>query len=238
MFIAGEKFSTITVDSANNYYTVYNNILYTKNLTTLIRCPDNYISYGATIETPSALTTIASGAFGGWSFSGDYSITMNLHSNIRELNTSGNQYASINAFNIDSSNPTFTSVDGFIYSKDLKTLYAIPGAYLYETYSIPSGTETLYAYCGYGGNTIKTITIPSTVTSIGEYAFYPFASEEIVPLAYSTININSTSLSFTNTSFLLPEFESYTPTRTINVSDSSVRSQIAGVYTASNYNIN
>lgn len=94
------------------------------------------------------------------------------------------------AFNVNSANQTFSSQDGVLFSKDMKTLLIYPAGKTAATYQIPSGITTVGedAFNGAGvgeiiiPSTVKnletgafaesditTLTIPDSVTSIGDY---------------------------------------------------------------------
>ena len=76
----------------------------------------------------------------------------------------------ITSFQVDPDNPYFTTVDGVIFSKDLKTLVAFPPAYPSNHYNIPEGTETIGTGAFEDCN-LDTIHIPDTVTKIEHWAF-------------------------------------------------------------------
>lgn len=68
-------------------------------------------------------------------------------------------------------NPNFKSVDGVLYSKDTKKLYQFPIGLKPTEYEGPEGLESIGASAFEGCEFLSQITIPSTVTSVGEDAF-------------------------------------------------------------------
>ena len=82
--------------------------------------------------------------------------------------------SSLQSINIASGNDTYKSVDGVLYSKDGKTLIYCPATASGE-FSVPVGTQTIAPGAFVGCNKITKITIPNTVTNVGEYAFYKAA---------------------------------------------------------------
>ena len=76
----------------------------------------------------------------------------------------------ITSFQVDPDNPYFTTVDGVIFSKDLKTLVAFPPAYPSKHYNIPEGTETI-GKGAFENCNLDTIHIPDTVMKIDAWAF-------------------------------------------------------------------
>ena len=75
-------------------------------------------------------------------------------------------------FIVDSANPCYSSVEGVLYSKDLTVLLSCPAAYKSSAFLIPSSITSIgeYAFAGCVG--LASVTIPSSVTSIGEHAFH------------------------------------------------------------------
>lgn len=86
--------------------------------------------------------------------------------------------SALESINIASGNNTYKSVDGVLYSKDGKTLIYCP-ATVTGTYSVPIGTQTIAPGAFVGCNKITKITIPNTVTNVGEYAFYKTALSSV-----------------------------------------------------------
>lgn len=72
-------------------------------------------------------------------------------------------------FCVDERNLNYTAVDGVIFSKDKKTLAAVPGGR--TSYEIPDGTETVGAFAFEGCELLESVTIPDSVTTIGYEAF-------------------------------------------------------------------
>ena len=72
---------------------------------------------------------------------------------------------SMTSINVSSENPNFSSIDGVLFSKDRKTLYQFPCGRK-GTYVIPYGTNTISSYALYESDSLKSITIPSTVTRV------------------------------------------------------------------------
>ncbi|MCR5005646.1 MAG: leucine-rich repeat protein, partial [Clostridiales bacterium] len=64
----------------------------------------------------------------------------------------------------------FSLLNGVIYSTDKKSLIAYPGAGP-DTYTVEPGTETIEYAAFYGGN-VKNVNLPSSLKTIGHFAFY------------------------------------------------------------------
>ena len=76
----------------------------------------------------------------------------------------------ITAFEIDSTNPYFTIVDGVVFSKDLSTLVAFPSAYPHTDYMIPDTTRFIAPYA-FDDARIERVEFPDGLSSIGEWVF-------------------------------------------------------------------
>lgn len=75
-------------------------------------------------------------------------------------------------FTVDPSNPSYSSVDGFLLSKDKKTLATFPPAKAGTYYTLlPPVIEKIGDYAFYYVQNLENITIPEGVTEIGNYAF-------------------------------------------------------------------
>lgn len=74
---------------------------------------------------------------------------------------------SMEEFTVDEANPAFCAVDGVLFNKDQTTLVAYPLGRKAETYTVPSSVTTIgsYAFCIPKG--LRTLAIPATVTTFG-----------------------------------------------------------------------
>ncbi|MBE6633123.1 MAG: hypothetical protein E7620_02130 [Ruminococcaceae bacterium] len=75
------------------------------------------------------------------------------------------------AINVVSSNKTYKSVDGVLYSADGKTLYYCPET-VEGVFTVPSGTQQIAAGAFIGCDEITEVILPNTVVLVGECAFY------------------------------------------------------------------
>ena len=71
---------------------------------------------------------------------------------------------------VDGRNPAYTSVDGVLYTKDMKTLVAYPAG-RQGTYAIPNGVTRVNDFAFSDCNGLTGVTIPASVTSVGSWAF-------------------------------------------------------------------
>lgn len=132
------KLTSINVDKYNSKYSSIDGVLYDKNASTLIKCPEGKIS----ITIPGSVTNIGDIAF-------------YLCSNLTSIN-------------VDKSNAKYLSIDGALYDKNASTLIKCPESKALIT--IPNSVT------GIGDKALSrlsltSITIPNSVVSIGDEAF-------------------------------------------------------------------
>ena len=116
----------------------------------------------------------------------EYAVKVTIGKNVREISdwSFGNSRKIIE-FDVDENNPYICDVDGVLYTKDMKTLLFYPPAACIQTeadeegnevkfikYTIPEGVETIRSKAFYKCYELTEITLPSTLKSIEEMAFF------------------------------------------------------------------
>ncbi len=81
----------------------------------------------------------------------------------------------LKAFEVSEENKNFRSVDGVLYTKDMKTLLFYPAA-KGESFVIPDSVEVLRTKCFYKCPNLKSLTLPSKLKRIEEKAFFRCSS--------------------------------------------------------------
>ena len=77
---------------------------------------------------------------------------------------------SLNAIDIDKKNEEYKTIDGVLYDKDVKTLLICPSGK--KSVTIPDTVTTIGDYAFYGCMRLSEIKFPSGLVSIGDFAFY------------------------------------------------------------------
>lgn len=81
---------------------------------------------------------------------------------------------SLTKIEVAAGNPSFCSVDGVLFTKDMKTLIAYPAAKPGASYTIPETVTTISAQAFGSSKYLTSVTIPSSVVSIENSAFNGF----------------------------------------------------------------
>lgn len=91
---------------------------------------------------------------------------------------------SMKAFTVAAGSESFDTIDGVLFSKDLKTLVQYPIGLTATSYNVPEGTETIGSFAFCNQPTLETIVLPASLTGIGSFAFdacYALTNIEIDP---------------------------------------------------------
>ena len=178
--------TSLTIDSANAKYKTENNILYSKDGTTLIfaaggltsiNISDTVTTIGdsafsgctglTSITLPANLTQIESGAFS--SCTGLTSVT--LPANLTQIAEDAfSDCTGLTSLTIDSANAKYKTENNILYSKDGTTLIFAAGG-LTSITNIPNTVTTIGDSAFYGCTGLTSITLPANLTKIGDRAF-------------------------------------------------------------------
>lgn len=80
----------------------------------------------------------------------------------------------LDKIHIDESNQHYRSVDGVVFSKDMKTLLRFPGHIRGNSYTVPEGVEVIAADAFYNAY-LERLFLPKTIRKIENYAFRSMA---------------------------------------------------------------
>jgi hypothetical protein len=107
---------------------------------------------------------------------------------------------------VDERNATFSCIDGVLFNKDTTILIKYPPAKNEQSYIIPSSVIRIDNYAFAGSFNLRNITIPESVTAIGEGAFSGTGLTSVtIPKGVTVIEFNTFSFAFNLTSVNLPE---------------------------------
>ena len=122
----------------------------------------------------------------------------------------------LTGINVDSDNTAYSSVDGVLFNKDTTTLICYPAAKTGTTYTIPNSVTTIIDLAFFDCSKLTSITIPDSVTSIGYCAFIDCSSltsiaipNSVTYLGYNAFN-NCSSLTSVTLSNSITSIGSHT----------------------------
>ena len=123
--------------------------------------------------------------------------------------TAFQQAEKLERFDVNKNNTVYSSVDGFLLSKDKKKLVSFPPAKAGTYYTLlPPTIETIGAQAFYAINKLENITIPEKVNRIEKFAFdkltnlntiaflgkHPIPAANVDPSAFNPLNINPATI--------------------------------------------
>ena len=147
-----------------------------------------YCSTLTSVEMP-AVATIGEFAF-GWCFDLAY-----IHLPASCTSVFSNPFVaciSLREITVDENNPDYTSVDGVLYDKNVETLLACPGSK--SSIDTPSSVTTIGDCAFYGCSALTSVEM-SAVTTIDEYAFYVCSALTSIYLPASCTSIDGNPFS-------------------------------------------
>ena len=164
------RLTAINVGELNPAFSSVDGVLFDKKQTTVIQCPGGY---QGDFEIPTSVTSIGDYAFSDCDSLtsvtiGDRvtSIGWGAFSGYRAFFRCGR----LTAINVGELNPAFSSVDGVLYDKNQTTVLQCPGGYQGD-FEIPTSVTSIGDYAFYGCESLTSVTIGDSVTSIGWVAF-------------------------------------------------------------------
>ena len=154
------------------------------------------------IELPEGLLEIKKDAFNKCT-----SLTeIGIPASVTKIDPTGFQQAEkLERFDVNKNNTVYSSVDGFLLSKDKKTLVSFPPAKANTYYTLlPPTIETIGSQAFYAINKLENITIPEKVNRIEKFAFdqlvklntiaflgkQPIPAANVDPSAFNPLNVN------------------------------------------------
>ena len=137
------------------------------------------------VTIPNSVTSIGVAAFSGCT--GLTSVT--IPNSVTSIGSSA--FASctgLTSIDVASDNSNYCSVDGVLFNKDKTTLIQYPGG-KQGSYTIPNSVTSIGDYAFFECSGLTSVTIPNSVTSIGEFAFSGCTSLTSVTIPNSVIFI-------------------------------------------------
>ncbi len=156
----------ITVSADNRNYSSVNGVLFDKEMKTLIKYPGGKTDASYTI--PTGATSISNGAFSDSYNLENITISDNVANISAGIFPNHNRFKSIT---VSENNQNYSSENGILFDKGMKTLLEYPAGKTDASYTIPTNVTAIGEYAFDWVKAFENITIPENVKSIGEYAF-------------------------------------------------------------------
>jgi len=158
--------TAITVNTQNPVYSSVDGVLFNKQQTALIKCPEGKIEAIYTI--PNGVTSVEEGAIGNCSRLASVTIPKSV-TNIE--NRAFLSCANLTNLTVDAQNSYYKSLDGVLFNKSLTTLNQYPAGRS-GGYTIPAKVASIGVGAFFCCTKLTSVTIPNSVTNIGETAFW------------------------------------------------------------------
>ena len=142
------------------------------------------------VTIPSGVTSIGRGAF---QYSALTSVT--VPSSVTSIGKDAFDFCtSLTAINVDAGNANYASIDGVLYNKAVTTLIQCPGGKA-GAFTIPSSVTSIGDFAFSGCFSLTSVTIPDSVTSIGYAVFYYCPSLTSVTIPNSVTSVGDFAFS-------------------------------------------
>ena len=155
------------------------------------------------ITIPSSVTSIGSNAFRG-----AISLTsINIPSGVTSIGAWALVgMTALTTITVDSDNSTFSAAGGVLFNKLQTQLLQYPMGKAGSSYVIPSSVNSIGAYAFYDTPLLTTVTIPSSLTSIGDNAFNCASglTSMIIPSGVTSIGAFAFSFAYRLGSITIP----------------------------------
>lgn len=194
----------ILVSPLNPLYSSADGVLFDKNLSKLIECPSGKTGSYA---IPNSVTTIGDSAFTACqsltnvtippsvtsieadAFEGCFLSTATIPASVVSIGDEAFHYClNLASIVVDPLNPTYTSADGALLTKDLNTLIQFPAGKS-GSYAVPVGVTTIASDAFSWSSNLTAVQIPNTVRDIESYAFSQCTSLTTVTVGTGLTNI-------------------------------------------------
>lgn len=128
------------------------------------------------VEIPSSVTSIEDNNFGEYGF---------------------RTCSALRNINVDSANPSYTSVDGVLYNKTQSKLLLMPASNAATSFEIPVSVTEIGRYALHNCKGLQSVTIPASISAIGVGAFFGCTGLQTVDYeATSPLKIDESNIEY------------------------------------------
>ena len=188
-FLGCPLLDNIAVDPQNAFYSSLDGVLFDKDQTLLIQCPE---TKAGTYTIPDTVSSIGSEAFYGC---GGLTNVI-LGSLVSSISTGGGDMffscTNLVGITVETNNHFFSSIGGVLFNKNGTTLVLYPYGRA-GSYAVPDGTTSIGYSAFYFRRGLTSVTLPASLSSIADGAFGSCSA-----LAAFTVDGNNAVLSSIN----------------------------------------
>ena len=167
-----------SVTIGNSVTSIGDGAFYYCDILTSITIPDSVTSIGdwafsdcyslTSITIPDSVTSIGDSAFEYC----DSLTSVTIGNSVTSIGDRAFRYCdSLTSINVNANNKYYSSVDGVLFNKNKTELIQYPIGNKRNSYTIPDSVTSIGDWAFYYCESLTSVTIPDSVTSIGEYAF-------------------------------------------------------------------
>jgi len=166
-FLGCPLLADIAVDSHNAFYSSVDGVLFDKDQTTLLQCPETKTG---TYTIPDTVSSIGSEAFYGC---GSLTNVM-LGRLVSSVSTGGGDMffncTNLVAITVNTNNDFYSDIGGVLFTKNRSTVVLYPWGRA-GAYTIPAGTTSIGYSAFYYRQSLAGVTMPASLTNISDGAF-------------------------------------------------------------------
>ncbi|MDE6293096.1 MAG: leucine-rich repeat domain-containing protein [Clostridiales bacterium] len=204
------KVNAFSIDEANATYSSDGNLVYTGDALIM------YLGLSAEVNIKAGVTAIESAVFmnnakiteivipdsvtaiGEKAFSGCSKIeAIHIGSGLKSIDTTAFALLqSLNTITVSEDNPYFTAENNILYTKDGKSLILAAAGNGMTELNIKDGVTEIWDYAFSYHKTLKSVVLPHTVKTIGNYSFYECRGVEYLYCSESLESIGTYAFAF------------------------------------------